>query len=61
MELVIDMNMTMLSEAEAQRLRLRGDMYSLYYMLPTVPVMVCMAGYGIALMVVIFRTIMTII
>ena len=61
MELVIDMNMTMLSEAETKRLRLRGDLYSLYYMLPTVPVMMCMAGYGIALMVVIFRTIITII
>lgn len=61
MNQVIDMNMTMMAEAENRRLRLRGDLFSLYYMLPTVPVMICMAGYGAALMVVIFQNIMTVI
>ncbi len=61
MNQVIDMNMTMLAEAENRRLRLKGELFSLYYMLPTIPVMICMAGYGAALMVVIFRNIMTVI
>lgn len=61
MNQIIDMNMTMLSEAESRRMKMKGDMYSLYYMLPTVPVMACMVGYGAALMVVIFRNIMTVI
>lgn len=61
MNQMIHMNMTMLADADAQRLKWKGDLFSLYYMLPTVPVMVCMAGYGAALMVVIFRNILTMI
>lgn len=61
MNQIIDMNMSMLAEAENRRLRLKGDLFSLYYMLPTVPVMICMAGYGAALMVLIFQNIMTVI
>lgn len=61
MNQIIDMNMTMLSEDQSRRLKLKGDLFSLYYMLPTVPVMICMAGYGAALMAVIFQNILTVI
>lgn len=61
MNQMIHMNMTMLADADAQRLKWKGDMFSLYYMLPTVPVMVCMAGYGAALMAVIFKNVLTVI
>lgn len=57
MNLIIDTSMTMLADAQKQKLRLKGDLFSLYYMLPTIPVMVCMAGYGIALMFLIFQNI----
>lgn len=59
MELMIETNMNLLSEAEQRRLKLRGDILSISYMLPTVPVMLCMVGYGIALIYMIFRNIMT--
>ncbi len=61
MNQMIHMNMTMLADADAQRLKWKGELFSLYYMLPTIPVMVCMAGYGAALMAVIFRNILTVI
>ena len=61
MNQIIDMNMTMLSEDQSRRLKMKGDLFSLYYMLPTVPVMLCMAGYGAALMAVIFQNILTVI
>lgn len=61
MNLIIDNNLTMLAEADTQRLRLKGDMLSFYYMLPTIPVMICMLGYGVALMITIFKNVMTVI
>lgn len=59
MELMIETNMNLLSEAEQRRLRFRGDILSVSYMLPTVPVMLCMVGYGIALVYMIFQNIIT--
>ena len=61
MNLIMENNMTMLAEAEQQRLKIKGDLFSIYNMLPVLPVMLCMVGYGIALIFVIFRNIMTII
>lgn len=61
MELIIDQNVTLLSDAETQRMRMRGDLYSVCNLLPAIPVMACMVGYGIALMVIIFRTVMDVI
>lgn len=61
MELMIETNMNLLSEAEQRRLRLRGELLSVSYMLPTLPVMLCMMGYGVALMYMIFQNIMSVI
>lgn len=59
MELMIETNLNLLSEAEQRRLKFRGDILSVSYMLPTVPVMLCMVGYGVALIYMIFQNIMT--
>lgn len=61
MNLIMNMNLSMLAETERQRLHMKGDLLSVYYMLPTLPIMICMVGYGVALMFVIFQNIMTII
>lgn len=61
MELLMELNLNMQAEAERQKLKRKGDMFSAYYLLPTVPVMVCMMGYAAALIFVIFQKIMTII
>lgn len=61
MNLIIDTNMKLLAESEQQRLHLKGDLMSVYYMLPTVPIMIGMIGYGVALMFVIFQNVVELI
>lgn len=59
MELLVELSLGMLKEAEQQKLKRKGDMFSAYYLIPTVPVMVCMMGYAAALIFVIFQGITT--
>jgi hypothetical protein len=61
MNVIIDSNMTMLAEGEQKKIETKGQMVSVYYMVPMIPVMISMCGYGITLMVVIFRNVMSII
>ncbi len=59
MELLVGINLNMLEESEKQKQKLKGDLLSVYCLVPTVPVMVCMMGYAAALIFVIFQNIVT--
>ena len=61
MELLMKLSLGMLEEAEQRKLKRKEDMFSAYYLIPTVPVMVCMMGYAAALIFVIFQSITTMI
>lgn len=61
MELLMELSLGMLEEAEQRKLKRKEDMFSAYYLIPTVPVMVCMMGYAAALIFVIFQSITTMI
>lgn len=61
MGLLMELSLGMLEETEQQKLKRKGDMFSAYYLIPTVPVMVCMMGYAVALIFVIFQSITTMI
>jgi hypothetical protein len=60
MNVIIDSNLSMLAEGERKKIETKGQMVSIYYMIPMIPVMATMCGYGITLMVVIFRNVMSV-